>query len=102
MRTAIILGRPHGKKTFEIVSGAETPIAKQIGDFKKLSATGSNEKYEALELWISDAGRAKTVKGILTAKAAKERDEARAKAEAEAKAAAEAAAKKKAADKAGK
>lgn len=102
MRTAIILGRPHGKKTIEIVSGAETPITKQLADFKKLSAAGTSEKYEHLELWISDTGRSKTLKGILTAKAAKEQAEARAKAEAELKAAAEAEAKKKAAEKAGK
>lgn len=102
MRTAIILGRPHGKKNFEIVSGAEVPITKQISEFKKLSVAGTSEKYEAVELWTSDHGRAKSLKGILTAKALKERKEASAKAEAEAKAAQEAAEKKKAEAKADK
>ena len=102
MRTAIILGRQHGKKAFETVSGLEVPVAKQIEKFKDLAAEKTNEKYEHIELWFSDSGRSKTLKSILTAKAAKEQAEARAKAEAELKAAAEAEAKKKAAEKAGK
>lgn len=93
MRTAIILGRPHGKKSVEIISGVEVPAHEQAGRFKKLSAASTNEKYEHIELWYSDSGRTKQLKGLLTEKAQKERDEARKKADAEAKKKADAEAK---------
>lgn len=73
MRTAITLGRLHGnKRTVELVSGTEVPIFDQLSKFKKVQVAGVHEKYEALELWTSDGGRHKHIKGLAVPKPAAE------------------------------
>lgn len=99
MRTAITLGRPHGKKAFEVVTGPEVHISEQLAQFKKLQIAQSNEKYEAFELWDSGSGRSKAIKSIPTAKDLKARKDAQAKAEADRQAKAKAEAEKKPASK---
>jgi hypothetical protein len=76
MRTAITVGRKHGGKKLEIISGPETPIREQLDAFKDEVRSGeSHESLEYIELWISDSGRAKKRK-FITPAAAKAKVEA--------------------------
>jgi hypothetical protein len=93
MRTAIILGRKHGGKKLELVSGPDVPIVKQLETFKDHARAGDvNKDFEYLELWTSDGGRTKK-RSFDSEATAKAKAEAQAKREAQAK---EAAAKAKA------
>lgn len=92
MRTAIIIGRKHGQKTLEVVSGPEVPILEQKELFKDFQRVHAHDDYEYVELWISDAGKVKDKK-LVTYERAEELADAKAKAEADAKARVAAAAK---------
>jgi len=59
MRNAIILGRRHGGKALEVVSGPEHPIEKQLDTFKEFLRKPTNDRFEHVELWTSDGGRRK-------------------------------------------
>lgn len=54
MRTAIILGRAHGAKVFNIISDPNG-FAEQLGVYKKLLPE-ARETFERIELWSSDGG----------------------------------------------
>jgi hypothetical protein len=92
MRTAIIIGRKHGQKALEVVSGPEVPIVEQKELFKDFQRIHANDDYEHVELWISDAGKVKD-RTLVTQKRAVELADAKAKAEADLKARVAAAAK---------
>lgn len=92
MRTAIIIGRKHGQKALQVVSGPEVPILEQKELFKGFQRVHAHDDFEYVELWISDAGRVKERK-LITHGRAEELAEARVKAEAELKTRVAAAAK---------
>jgi hypothetical protein len=56
MRTALILGRRHGGKHFEVVSGPENPVSAQLALFKEFQRTSAHQDLEHVQLWTSDTG----------------------------------------------
>lgn len=100
MRTAITLGRKHGEKHMQVLSGPEKHLTQQFAEFKDFKRVREHAEFEEVELWTSDGGRIKsrslslplTDEEKAAAKAKAEADaEAKAKAEQKAKAKAEAA-----------
>ena len=81
MRTGIILGREHGSKSFEMISGPGDPIAEQNQAIRKLLAcSGVNDDFEEVQFWTSDGGlqrrlRFKTTKQVKAEAAERERQE---------------------------
>ena len=59
MRTAIILGRKHGAKALEMISGPSIQITEQLKSFKAFLIDKEHESFETVELWTSDGGRMK-------------------------------------------
>lgn len=58
-RTQIIIGRKHGKKSFEILLGPETTFAEQsqfTRDCAIDAAQGSHPKLAEVQVWTSEAG----------------------------------------------
>jgi len=92
-REVIILGRKHGAKTMELLSGPEVPAHEQNAKFKDFCRVTVHPEISEVQLWESSGGRVR-VRSLLSPKEAKQ------KAERDAKAKADAEAKKKAADKA--
>lgn len=56
MRLALILGRRHDGKHFEVVHGPEVAITEQQLKMKALLADRQHPHFERIQLWISDAG----------------------------------------------
>lgn len=78
MRTIVIFGRKHGAKKLELItassSGQEASAA--LSEFKRLSAVGTNDTHELLELWESDGGRRKQKRFITRAESERRAKEA--------------------------
>lgn len=59
MRVAVTLGFPHGGGAPEMVASPAVELEKQKAAFKSAKGLGIHPKFERLELWLSDEGRAK-------------------------------------------
>lgn len=53
MITAITIGKKHGSKKFELVSGPEVPLINQQANFKALHRSDTSETFDTVQLWTS-------------------------------------------------
>ena len=76
----MLVGKLHRKNAYKVIALPEVPVSQQAVAFKKFKVADSHDEFESVEFYE----RVKVIKGILTPKALKVRQEARAKAEKEA------------------
>ena len=57
MRTAITITRKHSSDQWELRSGLNVPIQKQIDDYRKLRVSQTNQTIAEVQLWESDGMR---------------------------------------------